>query len=108
MGQGLGGVVFPPYSETFGRKKLYVVSTALYGIFCVIVAAVPSPAGSAIGRFISGVLSGIPTTITPGSVEDMFNAKDRIWIIFFWVVISNLGLAAGPIFSAYVVAGLGW
>ncbi|KAI1854654.1 hypothetical protein JX265_007478 [Neoarthrinium moseri] len=108
LGQGVGGVIFPPYSEAFGRKKLYIVSTGLYSIFCVMIAVVPSLAGVAIGRFMTGVLSGIPTTITSGSIEDLFNAKDRIWCIFLWAMISNLGLALGPIMSAYIIAALGW
>lgn len=108
LGQGLGGIIFPPYSEAFGRKKLYIVSTGSYSIFCVMIAVVPSLAGIVIGRFMTGVLSGIPTTVTAGSIEDLFNAKDRIWFIFLWAMISNLGLALGPIMSAYIIAGLGW
>lgn len=108
LGQGLGGIIFSPYSEAFGRKKLYIVSTGLYSIFCAMIAVVPSLAGIVISRFMTGVLSGIPTTITAGSIEDLSNAKDRIWFIFLWSMISNLGLALGPIMSAYIIAGLGW
>ncbi|KAH8700928.1 putative MFS transporter [Talaromyces proteolyticus] len=86
LGQGLGGIIFPPYSEAFGRKKLYIISTGLYSIFCVLVAVVPS-----LGR-----------------IEDMFNAKDRIWLIFLWAMVSNMGLITGPIMSTYITAALGW
>lgn len=108
LGQGVGGVIFPPYSESFGRKKLYIWSTGLYSIFCVFTAVVPSVAGIVIGRFMTGVLSGIPTTITPGSIEDLSNAKDRIWCIFVWAMISNFGMALGPIMSAYIIVALDW
>ncbi|KAF3006312.1 hypothetical protein E8E14_000271 [Neopestalotiopsis sp. 37M] len=108
LGQGVGGVIFPPYSESFGRKKLYIWSTGLYSIFCVFTAVVPSVAGIVIGRFMTGVLSGIPTTITPGSIEDLSNAKDRIWCIFLWAMISNFGMAMGPIMSAYIIVALEW
>jgi len=106
LGQGLGGVIFPPYSEAFGRKKLY--STGLYSIFCVFVAVVPSLAGVVIGRFVTGFLSAIPTVVVAGSIEDMFNAKDRIWLIFLWAMVSNIGLITGPIMSTYITAALGW
>lgn len=105
LGQGLGGVIFPPYSEAFGRKKLYIVSTGLHSIFCVMIVVVPSLAVIVIGCFMTGVLSGIPITIT---AEDLFNAKDQIRSIFLWAMISNLGLALGPIMSAYIIVGLGW
>ncbi|KAM5444755.1 hypothetical protein MferCBS31731_000210 [Microsporum ferrugineum] len=86
LGQGMGGIIFPPYSESFGRKKLYIVSTGLYSVFCVIVGVVPSISGAIVGRFFTGFLSAIPTIVVAGSIEDMFNSKDRIWLIFMrWV-----------------------
>ncbi|PLN76058.1 MFS general substrate transporter [Aspergillus taichungensis] len=108
LGQGFGAIAFPPYSEAFGRRKLYVVSTALYGISCAIVAAVPSLAGVVVGRFISGVLSAIPTTVVIGSIEDLFNARDRVWVIYCWAMVANMGMLLGPIFSTYITAELGW
>lgn len=64
----LGGIVFPPYSEVFGRKKLYVVSTGLYSVSCVVVGIVPSLAGVVLGQFFSGFLSAIPTIVVVGSI----------------------------------------
>jgi MFS family permease len=108
LGQAFGGILFPPYSEAFGRKKLYIISTALYSISCLVVAAVPSLSGVIVGRFISGFLSAIPTTVVIGSIEDMFNARDRVWMICIWAVTGNLGLIVGPIMSIYIVADLDW
>ena len=100
--------MFPPYSEVFGRRKLYIVSTALYSVFCVVVSAVPSLSGVIIGRFVSGFLSAIPTIVVAGSVEDMFNSKGRIWLMFLWAMVANMGLIIGPIMSTYITAALGW
>lgn len=68
----------------------------------------PSLAGIVIGRFVTGFLSAIPTVVVAGSIEDMFNAKDRIWLIFLWAMVSNMGLITGPIMSTYITALLGW
>lgn len=108
IGQAIGGILFPPYSEAFGRKKLYIVSTALYSISCLIVAAVPSLSGVILGRFMSGLLSAIPTTVVIGSIEDMFNSRDRIWMVCIWAIVSNLGLVVGPIMSIYILVDLEW
>ncbi|OQD81434.1 hypothetical protein PENANT_c027G04819 [Penicillium antarcticum] len=43
-----------------------------------------------------------------GSIEDMFNSRDRIWLIFLWAMVANLGLALGPIMSIYITVHLGW
>lgn len=104
----IGGIIFPACSEAFGRKKLYIVSTGLYSIFCLLVGMAPSIAAVAIGRFFSGFLSAIPAVVVAGSIEDMFNAKDRVWLIFLWAVVANMGLALGPIMSIYIIARLCW
>ena len=38
----------------------------------------------------------------------MFNSQDRVWLIFLWVMVANMGLAIGPIISSYITASLGW
>ncbi|EHA28385.1 hypothetical protein ASPNIDRAFT_123162 [Aspergillus niger ATCC 1015] len=86
IGQAIGGVVFPPYSEVFGRKKLYVASSALYGMSCILIASVPSLIGVAMGRCLCGFLSAIPTTVVVGSIEDTFNSRERVWVICLWTI----------------------
>jgi MFS family permease len=108
IGQGFGGAVFPPFSESFGRKNLYIISTALYSFFCLLPGVLPYLPVIIIGRFGAGVLSAIPTNVVAGSIEDMFNAGHRIWMIFAWLMAANLGLALGPIYGAFVVKYLGW
>ena len=108
IGQAVGGVLFPPYSESFGRKKLYIIATFFFSFFCVLIAAVPSIATVIVGRFSTGVLSAIPSIILAGSIEDMFNSGPRIWMIYLWSIAANLGFCIGPIVGAYVTTELNW
>lgn len=108
LGQMIGGIIFPAWSEAFGRKKLYIVSTGLYSVFCLVVGVVPSLAGVIVGRFFSGFLSAIPAIVVAGSIEDMYNSKDRVWLIFLWAIVANMGLALGPIMSIYITVALSW
>lgn len=59
-------------------------------------------------RIIAGLLSAVPGTIVGGSIEDIFNAQARIWVIFFWTVASNIGLIIGPIMSSHIIEALNW
>ncbi|KAL2819406.1 subtilisin-like protein [Aspergillus granulosus] len=108
LGQAIGGIILPPYSECFGRKKLYVISAVTYSISCIIIAAVPSIKGIVFGRLLGGFLSAIPSTIVVGSIEDMFNSRDRVWMIWIWALVANLGLVVGPIMGTFVTADLNW
>lgn len=108
LGQALGGLVFPPYAEAFGRKKLYVISTVIYSGFCAIIGGVQSPIAAVIGRLVTGFLSAIPTCSISGSIEDMFNSKDRIWMMLSYIGSANIGVALGPVMSAYITFAFGW
>lgn len=101
-------MLFPPYSESFGRKKLYIVSTFLFSIFCILIGAVPSIAAIIVGRFATDVLSAIPSIVLAGSIEDMFNSGPRIWMVYVWSMAANLGFCIGPIVGAYVTAQIDW
>lgn len=61
-----------------------------------------------IGRFITGFASAVPSVVIAGSVEDMFNAKKRIWIVVLWNVGTTMGLCFGPVYAAYITAAAGW
>lgn len=108
IGQGIGGVFFPPYSEVFGRKTLYIISTLVYTIFSIITAAVHSLPAIIIARFLSGLASAIPTIVVAGSMEDMYDVRSRVWMIFVWAVVGNAAVCVGPIYSSYVTLNLGW
>lgn len=108
IGQGLGGLVFSPFSEAFGRKRLYVLSSFAYSGSCVLVGAAPNAAAAIAGRLLSGILSSIPTVIVSGSIEDLYDSEARIWTFFIWNVTVNCSLIFGPIYAAYVAMEVGW
>ena len=94
-------------SESFGRKKVYIVATVGSTIFTALTTA-PSLGAVIVGRFMMGVVGIISGTISPGSIEDIFDSEGRVWAIFAWTTASNVGLASGPIVAAYLVVYAGW
>lgn len=60
------------------------------------------------GRFVSGVMSAVPSVIVSGSVEDIFGVRQRVWIMFGWACCTTGGLLAGPAYGSYVSAAFGW
>ncbi|KAJ5130459.1 uncharacterized protein N7515_006498 [Penicillium bovifimosum] len=108
LGQVAGTILFPPWSEAFGRKNMYIVSSGLSAICCMVIGFARSMPLIIIMRIVAGALSAIPYTIIGGSIEDMFNAHARIWAMFYWTIASNIGLILGPIMSSYIIAGLDW
>ncbi|KAH7413516.1 MFS multidrug transporter [Cadophora sp. MPI-SDFR-AT-0126] len=108
FGQAFGGVVFPPYSEAFGRKSVYISSAFVYCLSCVFIGFVPGVYGAVVGRFVSGFVSAVPSIIVSGSLEDMFNMKNRVWMMYAWACATTGGLLLGPIYGSYIATALGW
>lgn len=99
--------IFPPLSETFGRKKPYVYCSLLlfasYGI-----TAIPGLPAVIVGRFLAGFTSGVSFCISPGALEDLYDSETMVWRMFAWNTASNVGLCLGPIISAYIAEAFGW
>jgi MFS family permease len=105
-GQAIGGYLIPPLSELAGRWYPYCISTVLYSVFCAII-----PLGSPaiyLGRFVTGLASAVPSVVIAGSVEDLFNTRQRVWIVVFWNSSTTIALCVGPIYAAYIIDTIGW
>ncbi|RDW58576.1 uncharacterized protein DSM5745_11267 [Aspergillus mulundensis] len=108
IGQVLGGVIMPPFSEALGRRLSYLISAGVYLVGCIITGVVPSPAGVFVGRFVSGFASAVPEIVLAGSIEDQYSSRPRLWFLWLWNCCTILGLAVGPIYGSYIVDAVGW
>ncbi|KAK3389263.1 major facilitator superfamily transporter [Podospora didyma] len=108
LGQAFGGLLTPALSELIGRRTPYLVSCAVFSIFCLLIAVVPHQSSVWLGRFVTGFASAVPAVVTAGSIEDMFDSKQRVWLIVLWNAGSTAGLCFGPIYGAYIISALNW
>lgn len=108
-GQAVGGLVLPPLTESFGRKRTNIVATAAYAVACIVVGVPQRLAAVVVGRFLCGFLSALPTVVGAGSVEDMWDVRARIWAIDIWIKGSLVGIALGPFMATYIsTSSLRW
>jgi MFS family permease len=110
LGQAFGAVVFPPIFEIYGGRNIYVLSSAIYSAMCLVIGLAPSPSSVTICRLIQGLLSAMPTVVAIGSIENMWDARGRVWAIATWAASGIVGLAVGPVYAVYVSSqeGYGW
>lgn len=57
---------------------------------------------------MTGVASAVPSVVIAGSVEDLFNTRERVWIVVIWNAATTIALCIGPIYAAYITAFCGW
>ncbi|KAG9800884.1 MFS general substrate transporter, partial [Aureobasidium melanogenum] len=109
LGQATGSLVLPPFTETFGRRHSYITGCALYSISNIVVAAPNHIAGVVVGRFVSGFVSALPSTVACGSLEDMWDARARIWALSIYIVFAVMSLGVGPPVGTYLATSpAGW
>ena len=108
VAQAFGGVLLAPISEMFGRRTIYIIGTAVFGVASVIAGAPRHLAGATIGRLLQGIAASIPATVAFGNFNDMFKADTRVWVVYGYTLSGMGGLALGPIYSSYVTYLLGW
>lgn len=69
IGFGLGALYAAPFSETFGRNPVYIVTLVLYMIFVMASALAPNFGAQLAFRFLAGLFGSTPLTCAGGSVR---------------------------------------
>lgn len=108
LAQAFGGIIVSPFSESFGRRTLYIYACIIFCAFNVLVGASHSFVAVFFGRFFTGFVASIPATVAFGSFEDMYDARWRIWVVYIYTTFGNVGLVLGPIYAAYISRAIGW
>ncbi|KAH7311226.1 major facilitator superfamily transporter [Stachybotrys elegans] len=108
IGQAIGGYLIPPLSELTGRWLPYFISSLVFSIFCIVIPLGSSAAAIHVGRFVTGFASAVPSVVIAGSIEDLFNAKHRVWAVIVWNASTTVALCLGPIYAALVIDSSGW
>ncbi|KAJ5814516.1 hypothetical protein N7474_006293 [Penicillium riverlandense] len=100
---GLAPMFVVPYANTYGRRVLFVVFSAIATVGAVVSAASPGYGGVVVGRIINGIGSGIPLGIC-----DLFRQQERgLWVGLYTVSVTN-GPHIAPIAGGYITQRLGW
>jgi hypothetical protein len=53
-------------------------------------------------------MSAVPSIIVSGSIEDMYDVNQRVWLMYAWACATTGGLLLGPVYGSYISAAIGW
>ena len=95
-------------ADVYGRKPLFILSVALFGLSSLLVGCGTSFWMILLGRFIQGLSGGSMMMIVIAMIAQLFTGNDRKNWISVLISIAGLGMALGPIFGGFLVQTISW
>jgi multidrug resistance protein len=105
---GLGPLVLAPFSETFGRRKVYIFCFSMFTLLQIPTALSPNVATLIAVRAISGLFGSVGIANGGGTISDMYPPSQRAGVFGWYLLGPLLGPTLGPLFGGIVVTRLGW
>ncbi|KAI0912399.1 major facilitator superfamily domain-containing protein [Ustulina deusta] len=108
VGFAVGPLFLAPFSEIYGRLRIYEVGTLIFTIWNIAGALAPN-VGALLGfRLFAGISGSGPVTLGAGSVADMFARQERGVAMSIYGLGPLLGPVIGPIAGGYLSQAQGW
>ncbi|MBN3756419.1 MFS transporter [Paraburkholderia sp. Tr-20389] len=96
-------------ADRYGRKRVFVVSIALFGITSLLCGLAPNMAVLIAGRFLQGASGGAMLICQVAVLSHQFQqGHERVKAFAAWGIIFGIGLGFGPIIGSATVALIGW
>ncbi|OWP49338.1 MFS transporter [Pseudomonas nitroreducens] len=96
-------------ADRFGRKRLFVISLALFGatsLLCGLASDMPTMIA---GRFLQGAAGGVMLICQVAVLTSQFSdPAERVRAFAAWGVVFGIGLGFGPIVGSVIVALASW
>ncbi|KXN87633.1 Polyamine transporter 4 [Leucoagaricus sp. SymC.cos] len=95
----LGFAVVPmftaAFSEEFGRRPLYIVTSIGFACMFILIALAPNIQAVIVGRFLQGAFSSTGATMVGGTIADIWAGKDRgpPMAVFSLCAVFSMGVA---------------
>ncbi|KAF2874909.1 membrane transporter [Massariosphaeria phaeospora] len=105
---GLGPLILAPLSETYGRRKIYLICFSAFTVLQIPTALSPNVASLIAVRSISGFFGSVGIANGGGTISDMFIPSERASMFGWYLLGPLLGPTLGPLFGGITVQRLGW
>lgn len=108
IGIAVGSLIVAPLSELYGRKWIYVISTALFCVLLIPAGLATNLPGLIVLRFFIALMASADIANTPGTIADVISEDYRALAFSIWAIAPMNGPTFGPIIGGFVAQYLGW
>jgi SP family galactose:H+ symporter-like MFS transporter len=108
LGATIGAIVGGKAADLFGRRRVLLVTAAIFGIGALASAAAPSPPILIVSRVILGLAIGLASTNVPVYLSEVAPPHARGWIVSLFQLAVTVGIVVAYL-TDYAFAGIeGW
>lgn len=108
IGMAAGSTVLAPLSEMYGRRPVYIFSTAMFVILILPCALAKNIEALLIPRFFGAFAAASLVSNAPGSINDIVVEEYRALAFSIWAIGPLNGPVVGPIIGGFTFEYLGW
>lgn len=101
IGIGVGSLFSGPFSETFGRNIVYLVTLVLVIVFTLAKALAPNYGAALAFRYICALFAAAPMTVAGGTVGDIWQPLQIPFGLPLLTLAAYMGPILGPVIGAY-------
>lgn len=96
-------------ADRYGRKRLFIATTAAFGVTSLICGLAQSASILIAGRFLQGMAGGAMLTCAVAIISHQFpDGRERGRAFTIWGVVSGIGLGFGPVIGGIIASLAGW
>src|SRR5438874_2776990 len=108
LGATLGAIVGGKAADLFGRRRVLLVTAAIFGIGALASAMAPSPTVLIVSRVVLGLAIGLASTNVPVYLSEVAPPHARGWVVSLFQLAVSVGIVVAYL-TDYAFAGVqGW
>ncbi len=108
LGATIGAVVGGKAADLFGRRRVLLLTAAIFGIGALTSAVAPSPAILIVSRVVLGLAIGLASTNVPVYLSEVAPPQARGWVVSLFQLAVTVGIVVAYL-TDYAFAGSeGW
>src|SRR6266571_2516129 len=108
LGATIGAIVGGKAADLFGRRRVLLVTAAIFAIGALASAAAPSPAILIASRVVLGLAIGLASTNVPVYLSEVAPPHARGWVVSLFQLAVTIGIVVAYL-TDYAFAGIeGW
>jgi SP family galactose:H+ symporter-like MFS transporter len=108
LGATLGAIVGGKAADLFGRRRVLLVTAAIFGIGALASAVAPSPSVLIVSRVVLGLAIGLASTNVPVYLSEVAPPRARGWVVSLFQLAVTVGIVVAYL-TDYAFAGVeGW